>query len=117
MLHTVTYVQRDCYLSLVPMQACNVPVQVWQLTFTRLQSNPSPRYYRAFLGFLSMFVCRKDANTVQASIDQVQQGLFSMIVQQVRMSGSVTQAAIDKCLQEQAFNLAKQKRCDVCAGI
>ncbi len=57
---------------------------IWGLLFARLQSSRTAKFTRSFVLFLALFVCKRGAQLVADSIDGVQPGLTTMIVQTVR---------------------------------
>lgn len=83
---------------------------VWQILFTRLQTSKTPKYTQCFLVFLCLFVCKLGPVVAMESVDQVQPGIFLMLLQQVWIPSMVNvegfeeekllAVATTKCLTE-----------------
>ncbi|PSC72253.1 Exportin-2 [Micractinium conductrix] len=73
---------------------------IWGLLFSRLQSSRTPKFTRSLLLFMALFVCKRGAATVAASIDGVQPGLTLILLQSVWLPTlpSVTGAHEEKLL-------------------
>lgn len=56
---------------------------IWGLLFQKLQSARTIRYVRSLLVFIGLFVSKHGCEATSASIDAVQPGLLTMLVQQV----------------------------------
>jgi len=56
---------------------------IWGLLFQKLQSARTTRYVRSLLVFLGVFIAKHGCEATSASIDAVQPGLLTMLVQQV----------------------------------
>ena len=60
-------------------------LQVYNVLFTRLSTAKTVKYVGGLLGFLSWLICAKGEQTVEASINQMQNGLFRNLLEQVWM--------------------------------
>lgn len=58
-------------------------LQVYNILFQRLQSAKTVKYVRGLLGFLSWLITAKGEQSVESSINQVQAGLFRILLEQV----------------------------------
>ncbi|GAB4819020.1 hypothetical protein N2152v2_006066 [Parachlorella kessleri] len=64
--------------------------QIWGLLFQRLQSSRTTKYVRSFLLFVALFTVKHGPAVVGESIDAVQPGLTTMILQQVWLPSMAT---------------------------
>ena len=56
---------------------------IWSLLCQRLQTSNTPKYTKHFLVFLALFIDKHGVQACSASLDQLQQGLFAMLLRQV----------------------------------
>ncbi|CAD7697690.1 unnamed protein product [Ostreobium quekettii] len=56
---------------------------IWTMLFSRLMKSKTTKYVKSFLVFMALFICKHGPVKVMETIENVQQGLYKMILEQV----------------------------------